>query len=983
MRYRFIISAILLSAIIAACTPQEQFPANTTSGTYIRVSRSQLTKVSLTQEEDYTLTARWDEADSIAVIYRDATDALVCEKFLIDPATISGDGKWAVFSCLESGIPALAEATSFTILYPYTDVLEGDSYTLGIDAQSGALTDLGRCDVMSYTGTATALPTDITLAQHCVILQFPAGTMTAMGVTDTDATLQLIHLDGQAQMRTAFFADGREAVTGGGTDTVTVSGVALDEGRLVNDLFIAFGQDTTDRTQQFKLKVVSLEKEYDLTLPLRSFDKGRLYVVQTALEPVPGEYIVFADPQVGEICIAAGWDTNGDGHIQQAEAEAVTDSQLGQVFMGSKIESFDEFKYFTGITTLQGRAFSNCSTLVRITLPTSLTRMEYQAFASCASLPSIILPPAMESTGSAAFAGCKALRSLTVRSTSFTPGEAAFADCPALEELKTNDTSLRILDHFFLIDKDSKVTVNSFMSDSLTLTIPEGITDIGFDAFNRAKSLRRVVFPSSIASFGRYAFNGSKSLDTLKFMGYTAPKIDGTSFPEPYPTMIYVPYGAKDAFSAVFDWSGSQVLHQALLPAGPSFNSAIKKLSDPTALVSTMDTLVRRIVMRKDDFATEGTDISAEGSEIPVYASFDASSGVLSLTTPASEICTGQDASQMFALFNCLEGFDGLTALNTSEAVTMEAMFNQYGTDSLRQALTAIDLSGFNTAKVTNFRSMFNTCRKLQTLDLSSFDTGSALNFIMMFARCFDLKSVNLSSFNTASAASLYCMFYQCESLEAVDLSSFNTASVTDMSYMFSYCRSLKTLDLSSFNTANVTTMDNMFAHNTSRTSLKLGTGFNTAAVKTMRGMFQYNDRMESFAHSFDLSSCTSMAYMFAGCATLSSVDLTGLNPSQVKTMDCMFYHVPMLTDIKLNADFLRTDATTVWMFCNADDEAPLRTSSGVSSLIIRTTQDVANWLVQGDLRWINSGYRQSTATPVGFRDIVTGTDLTVTWRPD
>lgn len=983
MKYRFIISAILLSAIIAACTPKELFPVNTASGTYIRVSRGEMTKVSLTQEEDYTLTARWDEADSIAVIYRDAVDALVCEKFLIDPATISGDGKWAVFSNMESGIPALEAETTFTILYPYSDAVQNESIALDIAAQTGALADLGHCDVMSYTGTAASLPTDITLTQHCTILQFPAGTMTAMGVTDNDATVQLIHIDGDIDLRTAFFADGHEAVTGGGTDTVTVSGVALEEGRLADDLFIAFGQDTTDRHQQFKLKIVSLEKEYDITLPKRSFLNGKLYVVQTALEPIPGPYIVFADTLVRDICLAAGWDTDNDGHIQKEEAEAVTEVLFKQVFMGSKIESFDEFKYFTGISTLPGRAFSNCSTLVSISLPESLEKIDYQAFASCASLQSIILPPALESTGSAAFAGCKSLTNLTVRSKSFTPGEAAFADCPALVNLKTNDTSIKLLDHYFLIDKGGKVTVNSFMSDSVTLTIPDGITDIGFDAFNRAKSLKRVVFPATIASFGRYAFNGAKSLDTLKFLGRTVPKIDDTSFPEPHPALIYVPFGTKEAYSAVFSWSDSHILHQALLPVGQAFNSALKKQADPSALASTMDKHIRRIVMRTDDFSTDGTVVSLDGSEIPVYATFDAGSGVLTLTTPASEMCTGQDASQMFAYFNCLEGFDGLTALNTSEAVTMEAMFNQYGADSLSQALTALDLSGFNTAKVTNFRSMFNTCRKLESLDLSSFDTGNALNFIMMFARCFDLKSVNLSSFNTSKAASLYCMFYQCESLESVDLSSFNTANVTDMSYMFSYCKSLKSLDLSNFNTAKVTTMDNMFAHNSSRTSLKLGEGFNTASVTTMRGMFQYNSKMESFSHAFDLSSCTNLAYFFAGCSTLTSVDLTGFNASNVKTMDCMLYHVPMLNEIRMNGNFRAPGATTVWMFCNADDVAPERTSSGVSSLIIRCTQEVADWLVQGDLRWINSGYRECTPTTVGFRDLVTGADLPVTWRPD
>jgi len=79
-----------------------------------------------------------------------------------------------------------------------------------------------------------------------------------------------------------------------------------------------------------------------------------------------------------------------------------------------------------------------------------------------------------------------------------------------------------------------------------------------------------------------------------------------------------------------------------------------------------------------------------------------------------------------------------------------------------------------------------------------------------MFWRCSSLKSIDLSSFNTSKVSDMKLMFFECSSLKSIDLSSFNTSNVTNMSYMFSECSSLASIDLSSFNTSNATDMNCM-----------------------------------------------------------------------------------------------------------------------------------------------------------------------------
>ena len=99
---------------------------------------------------------------------------------------------------------------------------------------------------------------------------------------------------------------------------------------------------------------------------------------------VVAETVLFADATVKSICVA-NWDTNHDGELDEDEAAAVTD--LGTVFSNTDITSFDELRYFTGLTTVSG--FSGCSSLTSVTLPSSLTSISSSAFNACTALQSI------------------------------------------------------------------------------------------------------------------------------------------------------------------------------------------------------------------------------------------------------------------------------------------------------------------------------------------------------------------------------------------------------------------------------------------------------------------------------------------------------------------------------------------------------------------------------------------------------------------
>ena len=61
-----------------------------------------------------------------------------------------------------------------------------------------------------------------------------------------------------------------------------------------------------------------------------------------------------------------------------------------------------------------------------------------------------------------------------------------------------------------------------------------------------------------------------------------------------------------------------------------------------------------------------------------------------------------------------------------------------------------------------------------------------------MFSWCKYLKKLNLSGFNTSKVTDMYNMFSECPSLEDLDISNFNNINVKNIDYIFSGCSSLK-----------------------------------------------------------------------------------------------------------------------------------------------------------------------------------------------
>ena len=236
-----------------------------------------------------------------------------------------------------------------------------------------------------------------------------------------------------------------------------------------------------------------------------------------------------------------------------------------------------------------------------------------------------------------------------------------------------------------------------------------------------------------------------------------------------------------------------------------------------------------------------------------------------------------------------------LSNFDTSNYTSMENMFQ------LHSALKNIDVSGFNTSKVTSMGTMFYSCASLTTLDLSSFNTTNVTNMTNMFDNCSSLRSLDVSSFNTSKVGGyggFKEMFSSCKSLETLDISNFDFSNVKEGSYyglngLFKNCTKLSTIYLPqtvTFKNSGIS-LNNMFSSCSSLTSLDLS-NFDTSNVQYMESMFSSCSSLTSLDLSnFDTSKVSEMKHMFQNCSKLSNLTLGNdwASNSSIKSFDLSY----------------------------------------------------------------------------------------------
>ena len=323
--------------------------------------------------------------------------------------------------------------------------------------------------------------------------------------------------------------------------------------------------------------------------------------------------------------------------------------------------------------------------------------------------------------------------------------------------------------------------------------------------------------------------------------------------------------------------------HIAIMTEGPDFNTKLKSLVNATSEIKYFkkSTVVPTASMN-------AVNIEDEESDYEIKLWLDPTDKTAYYYAETEKVYLNTDSGRMFysrldeqKIRNILE-LD-LSNFDTSKVTNMYAMFNGMSN------LTTLNLSNFDTSKVTKMWVMFSGMSNLTSLNLSSFNTSQVTDMSWMFKGVSNLATLDLSNFDTSKVTNMHAMFNVMSNLTTLNLSNFNTSNVTDMSYMFAVMPKLATLNLSNFDTSKVTNMSYMFNGATNLTTLNLFS-FDTSKVINMNHMFSYVPNLISLDLSnFDTSKVTDMSDMFSEMLNLTSLDISNFDTSNVTKMNQMF----------------------------------------------------------------------------------------------
>ena len=193
------------------------------------------------------------------------------------------------------------------------------------------------------------------------------------------------------------------------------------------------------------------------------------------------------------------YNKNGDG---KSVYVAYGGDYTGPVTIPERV-TYDGATY--SVTTIGDYAFSDCTGLTSVTIPSSVNSIGEEAFRGCTGLTSVTIPTSVTEIGYSAFGGTPWYNNQ--------PDGVVYIGKVAYEfkgEMASG-TAINI--------KEGTVSISGYAFYGCTgltsITIPNSVTSIGEFAFSGCTGLTSVTIPSSVTSIGKSAFSGCTGLTSV------------------------------------------------------------------------------------------------------------------------------------------------------------------------------------------------------------------------------------------------------------------------------------------------------------------------------------------------------------------------------------------------------------------------------------------------------------------------------------
>lgn len=780
-------------------------------------------------------------------------------------------------------------------------------------------------------------------------------------------------------------------------------------------------------------------KDYAATEPWSKF--GTIVALKNG-DPGYVDYsdiIQFADSKVRDLCLK-NWDTNGDQLLTPKEAAAVTD--LGTVFSEDKtITSFDELKYFTGLTAIGDKAFYNCSKLLRITIPANVKTIGDFAFNGCSNLSDVALPDGVTAIGQYGFYGCSSFTKLNIPKGVTKINIDTYADCEGIKEIIIPDHIVEIGNYAFARKSGGKITYEKVYIPSSVKTIGEYIFDYvevknvyvpdittwwdspfvgkdfcridrgsspkgSFRLFANGSEVVDLVIPSDITTIPDNKFYGCTSLASLKFSGkvrfgaYAFQKCTGLTsvlipienkndlgdgafrecsnlidvylpLEEPFGinrgtaapfssisnnATLHVPEGSVDAYIKQNYWTYWFANIVALQEGDPGY----EKPNDGVTLMAKSYTRTYGDANPTFDYTVTGGTITSGTPTITCSATATSPVGTYDIVIAKGTVSN--------STVNLIKGT--LTIIKAPLTISAGNYTKKEGEDNPAFKATYSGFKNSETEAVLTKKPTITTTAT-KTSPAGSYPVTVSGAEAQNYAITYQNGTLTVTASGTPSPNaepyavlsndnSVVTFFYDNNKVsrggidinnswigrsdsspygtakKAVFDASFASYRPISTSYWFHKCSSMTTISgIENLKTDNVTDMGGMFAGCSSLTNLDVS-GFKTDKVTIMYDLFSGCSSLTSLDMSgFNTSNVTNMSTMFYGCTNLTNLDVSGFNTSNVTSMRAMFYKLYALSSLDLSNFNTAKVEDMSFMFYNSSIET-IYVGSGWSTASVK-----------------------------------------------
>lgn len=209
----------------------------------------------------------------------------------------------------------------------------------------------------------------------------------------------------------------------------------------------------------------------------------------------------------------------------------------------SKCSGLKEVNIPSGVTSIGGAAFNGCKNLTSICLPDNISQIEAHAFANCENLTEINIPKSINiidgftfcktkirhieipdnitQINQYAFSSCKELESVKIPASVTAIEERAFAECENLKSLvipdSVKDIGEKVFEKCYKLADDQGFVVAAgilyaYLGKATTVHIPESVTKIEDQAFDKTVDLKQLTIPDSVTKIGYISSDIRKNL---------------------------------------------------------------------------------------------------------------------------------------------------------------------------------------------------------------------------------------------------------------------------------------------------------------------------------------------------------------------------------------------------------------------------------------------------------------------------------------